>query len=143
MSCDGVALLLRTGPYEANSGTSASCVAYADCFSAADGARGASAAFFDKGAPIVSKVLGPGDEYGEFQNQTKSSQNLLAASWAAWARLIFGTEVTSKRCSAADGSLTYATSFASSAASEKTDSGCRCQKLIITSRAYDSLPSLT
>jgi hypothetical protein len=45
-----------------------------------------------------------------------------AASVAAWTRLILGTEETSRGCEAAAGSLTYATSFASSAANEKTDS---------------------
>lgn len=42
-----------------NSGTPASCSTYADCFSAAEGATGASAVFFDTGALSVSKVVGP------------------------------------------------------------------------------------
>lgn len=38
VSSIGFALLLSTAPYSANSGTSASCLAYADCVSLAVGA---------------------------------------------------------------------------------------------------------
>lgn len=52
-------MLLSTEPYDASSGTSASCCAYADCVSAAVGGGGAADACDVVGAPIVSKVLGP------------------------------------------------------------------------------------
>ena len=58
VSWEGLALLLSTGPYSVNSGTSASCCAYADCASAAVWGGGV-AAFDVEGTPIVSKLLGP------------------------------------------------------------------------------------
>jgi len=59
VSCTGLLVLLSTGPYPANSGTSASCCAYADCVSAAVGGGGVADILFEAGTPIVSSVLGP------------------------------------------------------------------------------------
>ena len=52
-------MLLSTVPYPANSGTSASCWAYADCVSAAVGGGGVVDVLVEAGTPIVSNVLGP------------------------------------------------------------------------------------
>lgn len=105
MSCTGLLELLRTGPNDSNSGTSASCCKYADCVSAAVGGGGDAEVFFEEaGTPIVSKVVG------------------LATSWAACARLILGTDEASKGFVEAEGSLTYVTNLDSKAASEKNDS---------------------
>ena len=58
VSWAGFVLLLSTGPYDANSGTSASCCTYADCVSAAVGGGGVT--IFDVlGAWSASSVLGP------------------------------------------------------------------------------------
>lgn len=57
VSCDGLKLLLSTTPYDANSGTSASCCTYADCVSAAVCGGGVTAFDVD-GTPIVSRLLG-------------------------------------------------------------------------------------
>jgi hypothetical protein len=58
VSCAGFTLLLRTVPYSAKCGISASCCTYADCVSAAVGGGGDAEALV-AGAAIVSSVLGP------------------------------------------------------------------------------------
>lgn len=71
MSCTGFALLLRTVPYAAKCGISASCWTYADCVSAAVGGGGDAEALA-AGAAIMSSVLGPANAS---ESKTRENKN--------------------------------------------------------------------
>lgn len=60
VSSTGLPLLLRTGPYDANSGTSASCLAYADWLSAAEGLDPASASSDVDATELTASARAPG-----------------------------------------------------------------------------------